>query len=65
MNGSLLSVPEKFYDHLVLSKLPDEEFVMHELIAELIGKYSIGVSDAWYVQRIRFLINKPGIINRD
>lgn len=57
VNGILLSVPEIFYDHLVLSNLPDEDFVMDELIAELVGKYPIGVSDAWYAKRIRYLIN--------
>lgn len=58
VNGEILSVPENFYDFLILSNLPNEEFVIEDLIALLMGKYSIGVSDGWYRHRIMYLMNE-------
>lgn len=57
VNGKLLSVPVDFYDHLIIKNISDDEFVMEELIAHLMGKYPIGVSDAWYAHRIAYLLN--------
>lgn len=56
VNGQLLSVPLIFYDHLIFDNLPEEDFIMEELIAKILGKYPIGVSDAWYAYRIMRLV---------
>lgn len=56
VNGKLLPVPENFYDHLILNNLSQDEFIMEDLIAYILGKYPIGVSDVWYMYRIMQLI---------
>lgn len=56
VNGQLISVPEDFYDHLLLKHFPEEEFVLGDLIAEVIGGYPLGVSDSWYLYRIEEMI---------
>ncbi len=56
INGKLLSVPEDFYDHLLIKNIPEGEFIMARLIGEVLGKYQLGVSDAWYARRIRKMI---------
>lgn len=56
VNGMLLSVPETFYDSIILNNLPDGEFVMAKLIGDLLGTYRIGVSDSWYALRIEQMI---------
>lgn len=63
VNGRLMSVPENFYDSLVLNNLSDNVSSIEELIAIVLGKYPIGVSDAWIENRIRQLV-KDGTIGR-
>lgn len=58
VNGQLISVPEDFYDHLLLKHLREGEFVIEELIAELLGSYPLGVSDSWYHYRIQEMIRE-------
>lgn len=58
VNGSLISVPEDFYDHLIIKNIPKGEFKIVELIGVVFGKYQIGVSDFWYVLRIKKMIEK-------
>ncbi len=61
INDSLISVPEDFYDHLILRNLPDNEFMMETLIGELLHNYQIGISDGWYALRIEKMIQKQQI----
>jgi hypothetical protein len=58
VNGSLMSVPEHFYDHLILQHLPDNEFMMATLIGKLLRQYQIGVGDWWYALRIDTMIEE-------
>ena len=61
VNGELLSVPEDFYDHLLLKHLPDGDFILGDLLAEILGTYPLGVSDAWYFYRIDEMIRDKKI----
>jgi hypothetical protein len=56
VNGKLISVPEDFYDHLIIKHIPEGEFVMARLIGTVLGKYSLGVSDGWYALRVKKMI---------
>lgn len=58
VNGKLISVPENFYDHLILKNIPNEEFVMSHLIGNTLGRYPLGVSDIWYAFRINKMIEE-------
>ena len=58
VNGFMISVPEDFYDHLIIKNIPEDEFKMLELIGNVFGKYNIGVSDFWYVLRIKRMIQE-------
>jgi hypothetical protein len=64
VNGHLISVPEDFYDHLILKSMPEGEFVMARLIGSILCKYPLGISDGWYALRIKKMIaqNKLAII---
>jgi hypothetical protein len=56
VNGRLISVPEDFYDHIIIKNIPDQEFVMAKLIGTILGKYPLGVGDGWYALRIKKMI---------
>lgn len=56
VNGKLISVPEDFYDHLIIRNIPDNEFAMVRLIGDILGRYQLGVSDGWYARRIESMI---------
>jgi len=56
VNGKLISVPEDFYDHIIIRNIPDGEFVMAKLIGIILGKYPLGVGDGWYALRIKKMI---------
>lgn len=56
VNGKLISVPEDFYDHIIIKNIPDREFVMAHLIGTILGKYQLGVGDGWYALRIEMMI---------
>jgi hypothetical protein len=64
VNGKLISVPEDFYDNIIIRNIPDQEFVMARLIGNILGKYPLGVGDGWYALRIKKMIaeNKLEII---
>lgn len=64
VNGKLISVPEDFYDHIIIKNIPDQEFVMARLIGTILGKYPLGVGDGWYALRIKKMIaeNKLEIV---
>lgn len=64
VNGKLISVPEDFYDFLIIQNLPNNEFTQGQLIAKLITEYDLIVTDRWYELRMDKLIqeNKLTII---
>ena len=57
VNGSLLSVPEDFYDHLLRKHMPEGPFRMARLIGETLGHHPVGIGDGWYALRIRAMID--------
>lgn len=58
VNGRLISVPEDFYDHIILQNIPDGDFVMAQLIGAILGKHALGVGDGWYALRIKKMISE-------
>jgi len=56
VNGKLISVPEDFYDHIIINNIPDGEFVMAWLIGTILGHYPLGIGDGWYALRINKMI---------
>ena len=58
INGKLTSVEESFYDFIIINNLPDNDFLMGQLIGKLLGKYKLGISDAWYALRIDKMIEE-------
>jgi len=62
INGRLTSVPENFYDFIIINNLPDNDFSMDKFIGMLLGRYRIGVSDSWYAYRIDKMIEENKLI---
>ena len=62
INGKLISVPDDFYDFIIRSNLPDNDFIMARLIGKLLGEYPIGISDSWYALRIDKMIEENKLI---
>ncbi|GKX28823.1 hypothetical protein SH1V18_13030 [Vallitalea longa] len=62
VNGKLISVPEDFYDHILLKNIPDDEFLMARLIGKILGNYELGVGDGWYALRIIKMIDENKLI---
>lgn len=60
VNGRLLSVPENFYDHFILNEisLAPREFNEAFAIGRILGKYPIGLSDAFIFMRMETFIEK-------
>lgn len=58
VNGQLLSVPENFYDSFILREIAaqPEEFMEAQLIGNVLGKYQLGIGDAWVALRIEEMI---------
>lgn len=61
INGRLCSVPNTFYDFLINEHIPDEEFVMAQLIGTILGTYELGISDGFLAGRIQEMI-KNGLL---
>ena len=55
--GQLVSVPEDFYDPIIIENIPEGEFVMARLMGNILSKYPLGVSDGWYALRIKKMID--------
>lgn len=56
VNGRLISVPEEFYDPIIMKSIPDSEFLLAQLIGTILAKYPLGVGDGWYALRINQMI---------
>lgn len=62
VNGKLISVPEEFYDYIIMKNIPDDNFLMSRLIGQIMGNYDLGVSDSWYALRIDKMIEDNKLI---
>lgn len=49
LNGALVSVPDTLYDACILRELEkqEDEFMEARLIGQVLGKYRLGIGDAW------------------
>lgn len=56
LNGRLISVPEDFYDPIIIENIPENKFIMARFIGKLLGEYRLGVADGWYALRIEKMI---------
>lgn len=58
LNGKLQSAPEHIYDSYILRELDEqeEEFLEAKAIGRILGKYQLGIGDAWVAQRIDWYI---------
>lgn len=60
VNGQLLSVAEDIYDYFIEKEIAkaDEEFHEANIIGNVLGKYKLGIGDAWVALRIEEMIAK-------
>ena len=58
LNGQLVSVLETIYDDFILREIEAADVVFHEarIIGEVLGKYNLGIGDAWVALRIEKMI---------
>lgn len=58
LNGQLVSVPESLYDFFILGELEQQEDTFKEayLVGRVLGKYRLGIGDAWVALRIEQMI---------
>lgn len=63
LNGRLVSAPETLYDSYILRELAEqkEEFLEAEVVGNVLGKYCLGIGDAWVAFRIEQFI-KDGLL---
>lgn len=61
INGSLIGVPENFYDFSLRANMPDGEFKVAQLIGKTLGQIS-GVGDRWLFLRIQAMIQSGELI---
>ncbi|MCT4632465.1 MAG: DUF1835 domain-containing protein [Firmicutes bacterium] len=62
VNGKLISVPEDFYDFIIINNIPEGDFRMARFIGTLLGHYRLGIGDSWYALRIEKMIKSGEII---
>ena len=62
INGNIVSVPIDFYDHIIIKNIPNSEFLMSDLIGNLIGRYQLKVHDMWYAFRIECMIKENKLV---
>lgn len=58
LNGRLVSVPEAFYDDFIIREIAaeSEEFQEAMIVGRVLGKYRLGISDAWIALRMEEMI---------
>lgn len=61
VNGKLLSVPEEFYDFLILNRITEQPEKEARIIGDILGKTQIAVGDGWYAYRIQKMIDAERI----
>lgn len=58
IDGKLISVSDDFYDILIRQEIPDDEFMVIQLIGKLVVNYQLAIDDAWYIKRIQWMIEQ-------
>jgi len=63
INGQLMSVEAAFYDGFIQREIGEQDDVFHEarLIGNVLGKYRLGIGDAWIAQRIEEMIRRGSL----
>lgn len=63
LNGQLQSAPEDIYDSFIFREIAaqPEQFKMASVIGNVLGKYQLGIGDAWVANRIDTMI-KNGML---
>lgn len=63
LNGRLVSVPETLYDEFIIREIEAEENEFQEamIIGRVLGKYELGIGDAWVAQRIEVMISNGNL----
>lgn len=58
LNGQLVSMPETLYDGFILREIAAEcdEFQEADIVGRVLGKYRLGIGDAWVALRIEKMI---------
>lgn len=64
LNGQLVSVSETIYDSFIMREITaqENEFSEAMLIGTVLGKYHLGIGDAWIAQRIESMIVNGDLI---
>lgn len=59
LNGKLLGVPKNIYDSFIFQEIAKQDNEFHEakLIGNVLGKYQLGIGDAWVAHRIENMIS--------
>lgn len=59
LNGQLVSMPETLYDSVILREITAQGEIFHEaaVIGTILGRYQLGISDAWIAMRIQQMIS--------
>ena len=59
LNGQLVSVPETIYDSFIRQVIAEQEDIFHEamVIGTILGRYQLGIGDAWIASRIEQMIS--------
>ena len=60
LNGQLISAPETLYDDFITREIAAEgvEFQEAMIVGRVLGKYKLGIGDAWVALRIEEMIRK-------
>ena len=58
VNGKLTGMPETFYDEIIMREIGREKEVFREapVVGRVLGKYQLGIGDAWVAYRIQKMI---------
>lgn len=61
MNGSVIGVPEDFYDFQIWRRLTHKPVKEARLIGDILGTSQISIGDWWYARRIEYYIQQGEI----
>lgn len=61
VNGTLISVPDYFYDFALRANMSNKECTIAQLIGTALGKIA-GVGDQWLYLRIKYMLNEGELI---
>ncbi|RDU23526.1 DUF3658 domain-containing protein [Anaerosacchariphilus polymeriproducens] len=61
LNGTIISVPEDFYDSILRKNIPKEEFIVARIIGKTLNQIP-GVSDRWLFLRIQEMVRTGELV---